>query len=324
MEMKLEIEFDIVGDNYKAMIDLLGTLSAKCGFVIRENAPLSPGGAAVVDRFRRLGAVSKLVTEWPGTVLTCGSNVRLFEIEMNRAVCEALKEASNSLFSWQQPDLPEDLFFYDAHGNVLFSTTAHEGYARVDFDGEDEMAVLLNNVLLGAKVSSGQLGGILVGEPAEAWNCGYVGLEGTFWQVPGVDFGWSLKRGRLSLKELDAAIDYFSRARALHPQGRIVCLALGESRPDTRFRFVGYDCGFYNNEYDNYSAILDCQMNPEKGNLRNGCPAQLNEYGLFDNIDLAHAFARKFACRGCCSDQEVVVPCAIHLYKPLDMGLTKG
>lgn len=83
------------------------------------------------------------------TVLDNGTRANLFDAHISvpnyyYRICTGSKQvilkAANSLFSWQQPALPEDLSFLKM-GEEYLVTNAHEGYAMLF--AEDEQLIEL-------------------------------------------------------------------------------------------------------------------------------------------------------------------------------------
>ncbi|UNK17825.1 hypothetical protein MNQ98_25880 [Paenibacillus sp. N3/727] len=58
---------------------------------------------------------------------------------------EILKETADSLFTWQHPNLPEDLCFWDERENDYLYVVAHEEMAGMNLD-EEEAAALAESI----------------------------------------------------------------------------------------------------------------------------------------------------------------------------------
>lgn len=100
--------------------------------VVRGEDALSLEGRHVLDAMSSFRVESKLVSEWPGTVLH-GHQATLSTYTLTPALGRIIKEAANSLFSWQHPNLPEDLCLRRADGTPWLVTIAHEsdGYLEL-------------------------------------------------------------------------------------------------------------------------------------------------------------------------------------------------
>ena len=62
--------------------------------------------------------------EWAGTKLLRGS-AAIFSFHLTAPVIEVLQESANGVYSWTQPQLPEDLSFWTKNSTWFYSTT-HE------------------------------------------------------------------------------------------------------------------------------------------------------------------------------------------------------
>ena len=65
------------------------------------------------------------VVEWPGTRLLSGT-ARLLRLKWNPRVVSAVLSLSTDLYSWKQPELPEDLCVYRMDSSPLLATITHE------------------------------------------------------------------------------------------------------------------------------------------------------------------------------------------------------
>lgn len=74
-------------------------------------------------------------SEWPSAMLTeSTAKVYYYKIDYNSK--NVLKEEVNSLFSWEQPDLPEDLCFINGDESWI-STSSHEGHCDIISEDAD-------------------------------------------------------------------------------------------------------------------------------------------------------------------------------------------
>lgn len=81
---------------------------------------------------------------WPGTISGSDNNL-VYTYEFNERSAKILKESANSLFSWVQPNLPEDLSFITEDGKEWLVNTAHEKMASLQID-EEEAKLLSNSI----------------------------------------------------------------------------------------------------------------------------------------------------------------------------------
>lgn len=81
-------------------------------------------------------------SEWPGTRLL-NQRASVFCYNFGVECAQVLKEATNSLYAWQQPDLPEDLCLLFTDGDPWLVTISHERDSYLSLT-EEEKAHLLN------------------------------------------------------------------------------------------------------------------------------------------------------------------------------------
>lgn len=81
---------------------------------------------------------------WPGTISGSDDNL-VYTYEFNEKSAKILKEAANSLFSWIQPNLPEDLSFITEDDKEWLVNTAHENMASLEI-AEEEAKLLSNSI----------------------------------------------------------------------------------------------------------------------------------------------------------------------------------
>jgi hypothetical protein len=77
-------------------------------------------------------------SEWPSTMLGDGATAKVYYYNIDNNSKRVLNEESNSLFSWEQPKLPEDLCFIKGD-NAWISTSSHEEYC--DISSEDKTII---------------------------------------------------------------------------------------------------------------------------------------------------------------------------------------
>jgi hypothetical protein len=118
------------GDDYRALIEYLASLSTAASLIIRPNEHTSePAELASRVRMRRQ------VTQWPGTI-TLEPTSTMIEYALPDA-CKALKFAVDGLYEWLCPDRPEDLAMYRPDGTVVLLSCAHERFAELFLTGAE-------------------------------------------------------------------------------------------------------------------------------------------------------------------------------------------
>ena len=311
---------DISGTDYQNLINFLGTYAAVCQLV-SHGEPLGQSCKNALNRLVELGADTAKVSEWYGTRLFHGETATLHRFPITPASIEFISTHAKSLFAWRWPDEPEDLCFEASDGTPLLISTAHERYAQL-FIGD---GLCLDEALESAIKESAFKGisGFLVNVPALSLpshgrkNITYIGIEGDGWPVelsdmPPVSFGMA------SGKAFDSCLLYWKRLKTVNGFESAQLLYLGERTHWEGFCHIGFDVGYYSNETDNCSLVLNelhLRTIPVLIEFRN----KLNRYGLFQSYDLATDFlhrvlsetALKDLYKGCIQDLSIV---KLHCY----------
>jgi hypothetical protein len=81
---------------------------------------------------------------WPGTELYVENDIpkfglpTIYEFSFSEGSAKVLKEKTNRLFGWRQPDLPEDLCFLREDGTPWLTMVSHEETCRLDLTDEEK------------------------------------------------------------------------------------------------------------------------------------------------------------------------------------------
>lgn len=131
---------------YGKLIDYAVGRCSQFVLVVQDDLGFSENGEKVLTALEPHLMEKTRSDRWPGT--------RIFDktawvcyYRCSEKAAEVLKEAANSLFSWQQPALPEDLSFLTEDGTPWLVNTAHESWAGIN--GEPEEAISLSNSIQG-------------------------------------------------------------------------------------------------------------------------------------------------------------------------------
>ena len=307
------ISNDIQGRAYEELICLLGGCAATSQLV-SHGEPTHMSCKAALSRLVELGATTEEVSEWHGTKLLCGNTAILHSFPVNKETMRFLASHVDSLFSWRWPDEPEDLCFLASDGTSLLISTAHEQYARLALADDIGLSDGLEVALEESAKMNGPCGfvvmpGLAVGVKSEN---GYVGIEGDGWPVVLADMP-TIENGLAPENEFERSAAYWRGLMKLKDFEAARLLYLGEHPSCEGFRPIGFDCGYYANEIDNLSLVLN------ELHLRTmPCLAEhkrrLNEHGLFATHEEAMMFLRQVlsepalrdAYRGCLADLIVV------------------
>jgi len=133
----IEIE-NVEGKGYEEFIDLVLRFSDKFLLVERKDMGSSDNLKKVLKKLESSLIEMKEQSEWPSTMLGDGATAKVYYYNIDNNSKKVLKEESNSLFSWQQPKLPEDLCFIKGD-NAWVSTSSHEEFC--DISSEDKTII---------------------------------------------------------------------------------------------------------------------------------------------------------------------------------------
>jgi hypothetical protein len=138
---KFSIISEPTGETYRRLLAALADHAALVGLVIRPETRLSARGEAAVAEVLRLAVEDSEVSEWPGTQLLRGE-ARVIKLPASEEVVTLLTQLADSLYSWQHPNLLEDMFFLRSDGSTLLGTIAHEVDAFLELSPEEESAIV--------------------------------------------------------------------------------------------------------------------------------------------------------------------------------------
>ena len=201
----------------------------------------------------------------------------------------------------------------------LLTTTAHEAYAELSVSDGIKIPSELEKIL--ANASTRRKNGVIVTVPSKGKGlCGrYVGVEGTAWPVslpamPALDFGLT--------QDVETSLTYWHTLRMISGFGDVACLYINDQTCPPGFQFAGYDCGYYANEYDNFSAILH-ELLRAKNSRFSDFTSKLNAYGLFGLQEDALEFMRVVLNDGAfqeenggCLEELSVIKVFVHVQSP--------
>ena len=139
------IDNDISGEAYESLVRLLCEHATTCQLVSHGKPTVQTCRDALL-RLAELGDVTAEVSEWHGTRLY-RATATLHSFKVSHKALLFLLTHGKSLFSWQWPDLPEDLCFLAADGTPLLFSTAHEEYAQLTIPENMHVSDALKAVL---------------------------------------------------------------------------------------------------------------------------------------------------------------------------------
>jgi hypothetical protein len=118
----------------------------------------------------------------------------------------------------------------------------------------------------------------------------YKGIEGEAWPEIGIPTPL-LKDGLASIDDASFCTQYWRFLLQKYPSSTINYLLVGDTNASQEdgYEFIGFDCGYYLSEYNNFSAIYnDVIIRPLDG--LQAFRDKLNQHLLFDNVKDANSF----------------------------------
>ncbi|MBE6383504.1 MAG: hypothetical protein E7049_10920 [Lentisphaerae bacterium] len=304
---------DVKGRAYKDLIGMVGRYAATCQLV-SHHEPMAQTCKETLSMLAKLGEEIAEVSEWHGTRLSCCNTARLHSFHVNEESLRFLANHVDSLFSWRWPDEPEDLCFLAPDRSPILISTAHEEWARLVLADSMRLSDCLMAVLEKAEVETVPCGFVVNMSALSSRGRNdrrYIGIEGEGWPVdlPGMP---TIEHGLASADEFELSVAYWRGIMKVDGFEHAQLLYFGEQPPYDGFSLVGFDCGFYSNEIDNFSLILN-ELHRCSAPSIAGYKRFLNEYGLFVTREAAEMFLRDVLSdqtlsnvyRGCSEDLSV-------------------
>lgn len=138
------IASDPKGKVYQDLINFAFHICDEFILVIRPDMTVSKYAKTVLVRLSPFLKEKREQLEWPGTRLGERSKpVSVYYYRTEEAALKILLEVSESLHSWQQPTLPEDLCFFKNRKPWLINS-AHESQSYFSIDDKEEIKKILD------------------------------------------------------------------------------------------------------------------------------------------------------------------------------------
>jgi hypothetical protein len=153
---------DVKGEAY---VRLLHHALSDCDsfiLVIRHSIDVNATAEAVLNRLEPSLISSEERSEWPGTQLF-DSTALVNTYNLSPHTAADLAEVADGLFSWCQPELPEDLSLIRKDGDPWLVTIAHEEDAYMLLSGEESAALTESIPALSLRLNEDD------GEKGEGW-----------------------------------------------------------------------------------------------------------------------------------------------------------
>lgn len=140
---------DVRDEAYGKLLDYGMKRCSRFVLAVRDDMSFSKNGKGLLDKLEPFLVEKERSDRWPGTRIL-GENAWVYCYRCcSEAVC-LLKRYANSLFQWQQPELPEDLSFITEDGEDWLINTAHESLAFLNIDTEEgeELSASIHGLFL--------------------------------------------------------------------------------------------------------------------------------------------------------------------------------
>ena len=132
------IETNPTDMTYRDLIDLAFEICDEFILVVRNNLDKTNNLYNVLWELQYSLKEVKEQFEWPGTIYCGEQPVLVYYYDTDNHAKEILKQASNSLHDWVQPNLPEDLSFIKNHVPWLINTS-HEYESYIETNDREEI-----------------------------------------------------------------------------------------------------------------------------------------------------------------------------------------
>lgn len=125
-------------DLYKLLIRCGRLYCSRFILVNRPTMPMDQNAEYILDSLNPWLLCKKESNQWPGTELFFDYKAWVYNFTLNDYTEKVLIDASQSLYSWQQPFLPEDLCLLRNNGQPWLVTIAHEKEAYLFLKKEEK------------------------------------------------------------------------------------------------------------------------------------------------------------------------------------------
>lgn len=126
METRIyDLKTEPSGSLYYGLIDSAMSFCALALVVVRPETVLTEAGQRVLDSLNPFVDYKVKSSRWPGTELL-DAEADLFYCQLNQNSSQFIKSATDHLYGWCHPNLPEDLCLLRADREPWLVTIAHE------------------------------------------------------------------------------------------------------------------------------------------------------------------------------------------------------
>ncbi len=124
----------LAGETYSKVLSYALTC-CRIGLLVELDFDLSERGHSVLRSLEPHLIEKKREKRWPGTVLL-NSEATVLRFNLTRESMRVVSRATDHLYGWRQPELPEDLCLLRGDGTEWLASIAHEddGYFNLSDD----------------------------------------------------------------------------------------------------------------------------------------------------------------------------------------------
>ena len=144
MYQTYDIETEPRGDVLTSLLAFCASRSTTALLVIREKDWLNNTARRVLSELEPHLLSKEESSEWPGTRLL-SETATVLRYSVTPGFVSVLRNQTDALYQWQQPERPEDLCFLRQDGTTLLVTITHESDAYLELE-EDEYREIMRLV----------------------------------------------------------------------------------------------------------------------------------------------------------------------------------
>lgn len=137
------------GEIYRRLIQSSVKFCDKFQVVIRPTINVSETCEGALQRLEPYLERRSTESQWPGTELLDGT-AQLYRYRLTEDSAKLVSELAEGLYSWTQPDLPEDLCLVARSAGPWLITITHEkdGYFNLSTKDKDELLKMVPGLML--------------------------------------------------------------------------------------------------------------------------------------------------------------------------------
>jgi hypothetical protein len=111
--------------------------------------PLLPAGRRILEELAPFLTSEGDERAWPGTELDADATGHVYHYRLSPPVLDVIAEATDHLYGWCPPDLPQDIALLHGDGEPFLVTVTQEGWGALTIDDEESAA--LSDIDLGLR-----------------------------------------------------------------------------------------------------------------------------------------------------------------------------